>query len=144
MEKRIVAQYTMYVYNTGAVVLVKKEEELSECSSSIRQIAGIINYVVDHPGKHIHYRVTAGVNSVAAQENVRTASVHSKITKKLDLSMQEFKIMLAEYLDGTSDALEEVLRGACVARTKQADEVAVEKLICRMKESRNAPQEEIS
>lgn len=129
-EKKIVAQYTMYVYNTGEVKLIKKEsEDLSECSSSIRQIIGIINHVIDNPGKHIHYRVTAGVNHVAAQEGVRTASVHSKITKKLGLSMEKFKELLDQYLNHENSELEKILYEACVARTKQADEIAVKKLI---------------
>ena len=106
MEKTEIAKYTVTIYDDGSADIVPITERtvtMTHCSSSIRQIVGILEYVNKEwkkkPEVSIHYYVTAGVNTVAAEERINSRSVHSKITRKLRLTMKEFKELVKVCLE---------------------------------------------
>ena len=134
-EKKIINEYKLLVYDTGEVKLVKEEKEevddkeLVRCSSSIRQIIKVINYVVDSPKKNPYFSVNEGIKRVAEQEGICLSSVHSKITRKFGLSMWDFKRLLEEYLNDENKELEKYLYLACVQKNKVFDQIAVKNLL---------------
>ncbi len=142
-KDKLLKTYKMYVYESGRVELVLQTSEidLSNCSQSVRQLSHIMEYILNHPGKHIHCRVVEAVNDVAETERIHPSSVHSKITQKLGVSMRTFKNICQSYFDGESDDLEELLKNAIVQRKKyaSADEAAINNLIERLRSSRNDP-----
>ena len=131
---KLLKVHTMFIYDDGSVV-IKESDSLGKidfggCSSSMRQIAKVMEHVAnDTSSSGIGKKISQGINAVAASENITQSSVHTKFTRKLGVSMSEFKALVAAYLDGASDNLLHVLRGACVARTKQADELCVNQIL---------------
>lgn len=133
---KLVAQYDMFVYDDGKVVIQPKQStnNVNNCSNSIAQIVGVLDYVSKNAlSEGIRKSVSNGINKVASDKNLTSSSVHTKCTRKLNLEMKQFKDLVETYFNGTSDELEYVLRNACVARTKQADAAAIEDLIKRMR-----------
>jgi len=133
----LTATYRLYVYDDGSIVLkmdeINTNMDLSKCSSSIRQIILIMDYIIkDESKKGIRRKVSDGINSVARQEGINSSSVHAKITRKLGLSMSDFKNLVEEYFDSNFNQLDTILKNACVARTKAADNYAIDQLIRSM------------
>lgn len=139
--KKVISRYVLEVLEDGSLNLIEFDQAFasvppkSECSSSINQIVKICDYILDHPDDHIHLSTTQGVNHVAKMYGITSSSVHAKITRKLGLSMAEFKKILDEYLEGKTETFAHVLRNACVARTKLADFKEVEALLLRLRPS---------
>lgn len=138
MSRFLISRYEVFVYNNGEIEVVPfvDDANLQKCSSSIRQIVGIIEFVLEYlkqnPNNRIHFAVVSAVNHVAYVENITKQSVHTKITRKLNLSMQEFKELLKNCIDEKApedNELVKILYGSCVARTKQADYIAVNEII---------------
>lgn len=131
---KLVAVYTMYVYDDGKVELKEVESASNSvstegASSSIRQIVKVLEHVANSNSKSgIRRKVSEGINAVAESEGINSSSVHAKVLRKLELSMEEFKDMVEAYFKGEDDRLESCLRNACVARTKAADNAAIEQL----------------
>lgn len=132
---KLLTTYLMYTYDDGSVILKPLYQEgdeldLSQCSNSIRQIVMVLYEVCKSTTRSgIRRKVNEGINAVASKENITISSVNSKITRKLGLSMEKFKDILTDYLVGNSTELEDILKGACVARTKAADEAAINQII---------------
>lgn len=141
--KKIVREYRVVIYDDGSADIVPVTERLTilaNCSASIRQIVGVIEYVLEErkkERKNIHYHVTAGVNKVAAEEEISNSAVHTKILRKLNLSMADFKEMLNKCIENRApedDEFVEILRKACEKRSKKGDRDAVESLIKKIRE----------
>ena len=132
---KLLTTYLMYTYDDGSVVLkpvhqAGNELDLSQCSSSIKQIVMVLYEICKSTTKSgIRKKVSEAINSVASKENITNSSVHAKITRKLGLSMESFKDVVEDYFIGESTELEDILRGACVARTKAADEAAISQIL---------------
>lgn len=141
MEK-LVAMYTLYVYDSGKVELkpiVSHTGQINTngASNSIRQIVKVLEHVArSDSNSGIRRKVSEGINAVAESEGINISSVHSKVSRKLGLPMNEFKDQVEDYFKyGTGD-LEKTLRSACVARTKAADNAAIEQVIKLINEKR--------
>lgn len=139
---KLVAVYTMYVYNNGNVDL--KEVELDSnsvstegASSSIRQIVKVLEHVANSNSQSgIRRKVNEGINAVAKSEGINVSSVHAKVLRKLNLSMKEFKDLVEKHFESEDEQLPRVLRSACVARTKAADNAAIEQLLKMIEEKK--------
>lgn len=135
---KVLKRYVTTVFEDGTIKITPFEEShetiksVSDCSSSIRQIVEVCDYVLEHRDIDIHFATTQGVNVVAAKYNITSSSVHSKLTRKLNLEISAFKKYLNDYIEGSDDTFEKILRNACVARTKIADMKAVEELLTRL------------
>lgn len=126
MAKLIVVK-KMYIYDDGYVDIENITYNTSTvctdgCSSSIRQIIKVIEYVATNSGDcGIRKKVSNGIVYVAEMEGITTMSVHTKISRKLELSVEEF-------FCNKTPRLEQILRKACVARTMSADNAAIDNL----------------
>lgn len=138
MERKLISRYEVLVYNTGEIEFhpLIEESNFSKCSSSMRQVLSIIEFVLkykkEYPHRNIHYGVITAVNRVAQVERVASTTVHSKIIRKLGLSMQEFKSQLNTCIETKApddDIFVQRLYSSCVIRNKQADEDGVKKVI---------------
>nr|WP_294489872.1 hypothetical protein [uncultured Anaerosporobacter sp.] len=138
---KLLMTYLMYTYDDGSVAVkpiqnTKNELDLSQCSNSIRQIVMVLyNICKSTTNSGIRKKVSESISVVASNENITNSSVHAKITRKLGLSMEKFKDIVEEYFAGKSTELESILRGACVARTKTADEAAINQILDIVTES---------
>lgn len=142
MRKELLSRYEVLVFSTGEIEVhpIIDEGDLKDCSSSMRQILTIIEFVLqykkDYPQRNIHYAVVSAVNHVSAMERVTPPTVHAKINRKLGLSMQDFKKQLQDCIDKkapANDVLVQELYNACVSRTKQADEAGVKRVVKKIK-----------
>lgn len=141
--KKVIGKYTVIVYDDGSADISPVTERvavMAQCSSSIRQIVGIVEYVLEawkkDKEKNIHYYVTAGVNKVAAEEGVTSSTVHSKILRKLNLGMNQFKELLMVSMENKApegDEFVRILRESCKIRRKKGDEDAIEQLIDKIR-----------
>ena len=130
--------YKMFVYDDGKVVLkpdMNEEIDTSQCSSSIRHIVMMLKYACENTnaGDKVSSKLSEAISMIATNDGITTPSVHAKVTRKLGVTMEQFKNIVDEYFDKKSNILEEILQGACVARTKEADKAAVKNLIDTMK-----------
>ena len=134
MEK-VVAVYKMFLYNRGKVelkpvTLNNGMVDTQGASSSIRQIVKVLEHVAtSNSDSGIRRKVSEAINAVAEDEGITMSSVHAKVGRKLGLSMEEFKDQVETYFTDNSGELESTLRNACVARTKAADDAAIEQLL---------------
>lgn len=144
MPENLIARHELRIYASGKAELLPLAVDTSfgECSSSIKQIIMIVEAVMKYyaeegkAGRHIHFAVTTAVNSVAYKLNVSNPTVYTKITRKLGISMREFKDMLKVCLDSNApdgDEFVEKLKSCCVNRTKLADEAAVNQLVAKIR-----------
>lgn len=129
----LLSVYNLYVYDDGSVVLrpISNSSRINTdgASSSIRQIVRTLELVAEGPyNKGVRRRVSQGITKTARIEGINESSVHSKMTRKLDLSMKEFKDLVENYFAGLSTELEDVLLDACVDRSKTEDESALNQL----------------
>ena len=87
---KVLKRYVTTVFEDGTIKITPFEEShetiksMSDCSSSIRQIVEVCDYVLEHRDIDIHFATTQGVNVVAAKYNITSSSVHSKLTRKLN------------------------------------------------------------
>ena len=131
---KLIAVKKLYIYDDGRVdienITYNMEKVCTEgCSSSIRQIIKVIEYVAKNSdNSDIRKNVSNGIVYVANMEGISPTSVHAKILRKLELSVEEFKDVLEEYFYEKTPRLEEILRKACVSRTKSADNAAIDNL----------------
>ena len=137
MEK-LVAVYNVYVYDSGKIEFKQLSHsgniDTQGASSSIRQIVKVLEHVANNESKSgIRKKVSQAINAVAEEEGISIASVHAKVTRKLGLPMAEFKDSVEGYFSGNDMSLENTLREACVARTKAADNAAVEQLLAKIR-----------
>lgn len=141
MEK-LVATYMLYVYASGKVELkpiVTQTGQINTkgASNSIRQIMKVLEHVARSGNNSgIRRKVSEGIDAVAESEGINISSVHVKVSRKLGLTMKEFKDQVETYFkDGTGD-LEKTLCNACVAKTKAEDNAAIEQVIKLINEKR--------
>lgn len=148
--KKVISRYEVVVFDNGDLEFhpIVEDGDLRKCSNSMRQILSVIEYVIGYleknprrnPNRNIHYAVTTAVNSVASFERVTPSTVHAKISRKLGLSMQEFRSQLNTCISSgapENDILVERLISSCVARTKQADEEGVKQIIKKIQKLEN-------
>ena len=130
MASNLLATYILEVYDDGRLVvkMAQTGTQLGGCSSSIRQIVKIAKYVKDtmdkNPTINIHRPVVDAVNRVALEEDVAVPTIHAKITRKLGMSMAEFKAALADSIKNKApngDPFFNELRNAVVTKNYNND-----------------------
>lgn len=138
MRKELLSRYEVLVYNTGEIEIhpIVDDGDFNNCSSSMRQVLSIIEFVLQYlkknPQRRIHFAVVTAINHVANVERVTPSTVHAKIIRKLGLPMSDFKEQLKACIDNKApdnDVFVKTLYNSCVSRTKQADEAGVKKVI---------------
>lgn len=115
MSKHIISQYLITIYNDGSITTKEfnPRNVTYDCPESIKQIAGIVQKAVisisdrmtgsdfdeeNFVPKTITFKcVTQAIADVAAEFNVTISTVHTKITRYLEMSMDDFKKLCAQY-----------------------------------------------
>lgn len=147
MLRELLSQHELRVFSDGAIEIheihppiVKNagDGDFKNCSSSMRQILLVIEFVFqyhkDHPDKNLYYALTTAIKYVASTEKVTDSTVHAKITRKLGLSMPDFREQLKIFItDGENNAFVQTLYASCVSRTRQADEAGIRKIVEKIK-----------
>lgn len=132
---KLIAVKKLYIYDDGKVevkdITYNKDEVCTDgCSSSIRQVIKVIEYVAKNlDDKDMRKSVSEGIVHVADMEGIKSVSIYTKISRKLNLSADQFKRLLEEYFYQKTPRLENLLRAACVSKTKSADNEAIDNLL---------------
>ena len=144
----LISVYKMYVYDDGRVEIQPEYDSTTAktsdgalstngCSNTVRQIVRILEYAMTTDTGTVRSKISGGVNRVAENENITASSVHAKITRKLGMSMVDFKDNIVDYLSGKDIDLKSMLLKACVSKTRSADTLAIEQLMCIINEQRS-------
>ncbi|WWR15746.1 hypothetical protein V1224_14925 [Lachnospiraceae bacterium JLR.KK008] len=145
MNRNIIKQYIMNVYDDGNIELVpyksSKEEnknviELSAISSRIAQVLTVIHLTIrfqeGESPVYIGENITRAVKTVASKFEVTFPAVQDKCTRQLSdekgqLSASRFKYYVSEYIKKGDNGLEHILLKNVSDKLSLQDRKAIEK-----------------